>query len=273
MWIHSLQHSLQESARSIRHTGRGRPGVHRRRIAALAAAIALAWAAQPARALSIGGAGGPALGVDPVYFNGFGVFGLDPSGLTPDYYASAPVSFLSAANATGADLQVTQNLQQPPWQHPQDPANSRNPGTNGGVPSTPTTARPFVADSVWTIRNTSGRALADVLLLFTRTIPGNGYPALDVALDDSIVSVLSYTNLDEVTRDYAAVALGDLAPGQSVDILVRYIVAGPLPVVSSRYLMPSLGLAGIEGFRPVPEPATVLLMAGGLAWLAARRRA
>ncbi|RIK97864.1 MAG: hypothetical protein DCC71_21455 [Proteobacteria bacterium] len=247
------------------------------RAAAATALAVLALAFGPfsasATPITVGGAGGPSLVVDPIYFQGFGVFGLAGPGQGVDYTAAAPVPFLSAGNAPNMDLTITQMLQQPAWQHPQDPANSLNPDLNGGVPSTPSAAVPVVADSLWTVRNDAGRPLEDVLLLFTRTIPQTNYPAVDVALDDEIFSVLAYTSLDGTERHYGALALGDLESGQAVDILIRYIVAGPLPILNGEFTLPPLGVAGLEGGRYVPEPGTLGLVLLGLAAIGRCRRA
>jgi hypothetical protein len=237
--------------------------------------IALA-AASPAFGLTIGGQGGPAFQVEPIWFTGFGQFGLSgPGAGGPDFAATAPVTFLTIGPtaAPGIDLQLSQTLIEPVFQHPQDPANSQNPGTHGGVPTAPTMSVPFVADSSWTIHNLTGRTLDDVALVFTRIIDDPGYPPVDVALDDNTYGVLQYTNASNVTRYYGAIPLGDLAPGAFVNFNVRYIVSGSLPVQNGNYTLPRFGLAGIESPRQVPEPGTALLLALGLAAIASRSRA
>jgi hypothetical protein len=242
-------------------------------VAAALCAIGLGGRAADATPITVGGAGGPSFTVDPIYFQGFNVFGLTGPGQGPAYRASAPVPFLSAGNDPGMDLTITQSLQLPPWQHPQDPANSQNPDLNQGIPFTPSFETPLVADSIWTVRNDSGRSLDDVLLLFTRTRATPGYPALEVALDDRLVSVMEYTSGDGTVRWYGAMSLGDLAPGASAEIRVRYVVAGPLPLMNGEFLLPSLGIAGIDGPHYVPEPGTLLLLACGVAALCAGRHA
>lgn len=221
--------------------------------------------------ITVGGAGGPSLQVDPLYFAGYGVFGLSGPGTGPNYFAASPVTWLSVANASGVDLQVTQVLQLPPIQFPQDPSLSQNPGTNGGVPSIATTAQPIVIDSMWTVRNATDRTLDDILFLITRTVPQQGYPAVDVALDDNLVGVMQYTTATS-SRYYGAIPLGDLDPDETVTFTMRYIVAGNLPVIDSICLLPQLAAAALEGQYYVPEPTTALLLALGFISIAARRR-
>jgi hypothetical protein len=189
----------------------------------------------------------------------------------PDYFAVSPVPFLSVGAAAGSDLQLAQVLQEPFHQHPQNPAGSQNPGTNGGVPTSPTEALPFVGDSLWTVTNTTGTALEDVLLLFTKATAATGYPPVDVALDDEVYDVLQYESQSAGTLYFGALPLGDLAPGASTMVLVRYVVADPLIFDGEDYVIPPFGLSALVRGSYVPEPTTALLFMTGLAILQRRR--
>jgi hypothetical protein len=234
--------------------------------------LLFAASAGQATPITVGGAGGPSLTIDPLYFVGFDEFGLESPGNGPAYRATAPVPFLSVGNAPNMDLTISQALQQPAWQHPQDPANSLNPDLNGGVPFSPSVAVPLVADSLWTIRNDTGRLLEDVLLLFTKTRAIPNYPPVDAALDDFLIDTIEYTSTDGTVRWYGALPLGDLAPGATTQVLVRYIVADPVPLNGDTFLLPSLGVAALDKPNYIPEPGTLVMLAFGVSALCARRR-
>ena len=239
---------------------------------ALACALLVAMGAISAEAapIYVGGAGSPAFAVDPIYFKGFDQFGLTGPGAGPEYFAVSPVPFLSVGNAAGMNLTLAQQLQKPVYQHPQDPANSLNPLTNFGNPTSPTAALPFVADSNWTITNTSGRKLDGVLLLFTKASGATGYPAVDVALDDYFYDTMQYQSMTAGTLYFGAIQLGDLAIGEQVSFPVRYIVADPLLFQGNDFVMPPFGLSALERGSYIPEPATSALLLLGLAVLGRR---
>jgi hypothetical protein len=230
----------------------------------LALVIGLAASTAAATPITVGGAGGPAFQIDPIYFKAFNQFGLTGPGAHADYFATSPVPFLSVGNASGMDLTLTQVLQNPAYQHPQSPSNSQNPYTNGGVSTAPTAAVPFVADSNWTLTNTSGRALDDVLLLFTKASGATGYPSVDVALDDFLFDTLEYKSQTAGTFYFGALPLGDLAPGEQVSVLVRYVVADALLVAGQNCVIPPFGLSALAKGSYVPEPTTAVLLAAGL---------
>jgi len=236
----------------------------------LALVIGLAASTAAATPITVGGAGGPAFQIDPIYFKGFNQFGLTGPGAHTDYFATSPVPFLSAGNASGMDLTLTQDLQKPAYQNPQSPSISQNANTNGGASTAPTAAIPFVADSNWTFTNTSGRALEDVLLLFTKASGATGYPSVDVALDDFLYGTLEYKSQTAGTLYFGALLLGDLAPGERVSVLVRYVVADALLFSGQNFVIPPFGLSALAKGSYVPEPTTAVLLAAGLAVIGLR---
>ena len=142
--------------------------ISRRAAAVLTAAVAITATPAFATPITIGGHGGPSFQVDPLYFTAYDTFGLTGPGNGADYFAQSPIPFLTIGGGAGAALSLSQALQEPVYQHPQDPSNSQNPLTNGGSSTSPTAALPFVGDSMWTFTNISGAALEDVLILFTK---------------------------------------------------------------------------------------------------------
>jgi hypothetical protein len=239
----------------------------------LSAVFALAAVPAFASPITIGGANGPSFSVDPIYFSAFNVSGLSGPGAGPDYFATSPVPFISVGNQAGVDLTVSQSLKTPVYQHPQDPSNSMNTLTNGGLSTAPTAATPFVADSRWTLKNTSGHAVDDILLLFTKATGATGYPAVDVALDDYTYKILEYHSQTAGTLYYGALPLGSLAPGAEVSFWVRYIVADPLLFDGVRnYIMPPFGLSALGRGSYIPEPGTAALLFAGLGLLRLRAR-
>jgi len=234
----------------------------------LLAAIVLAFAA-PAGALDIGD-------VDLLSFPSGGAntgftnagpdhdFAIDPTIQQACTGAGVFQAVASCAGHTGYDITITQNLQTV-HQFPQ--ARSAQ----------PTAANPFIADSLWTATNTSTEIYPQVLMLFTSVnlapFPGaitqNGYPNLGVGLDGNLLDVVKYTAMG-TDSFFGAVELGSLAPGQSRQFTVRYVVtSGPMPIVANQVVMPPLKLLSVV----VPEPGTIALLAAGLAGIAVFGRA
>lgn len=178
-----------------------------------------------------------------------------------------------AFNATGAcmglssyELTITQDLQ----------TVHQNPQARGAVPSL---TDPFIADSRWTITNTTATSFTDpILLMFTSVSlePFNGalvpagYPNLQVGMDGNLLDIVKYTAMG-MDFFFGSVNVGPLDPGESASFTVRYIVSsGAMPIVGNNIVMPPLKVVAMV----VPEPTTLALLVAGLGGIAAfgRRR-
>jgi len=230
------------------------------RTSALWLAVAFALASGPATALSISD-------TRPLYFSGPGGYGfavadVAAAGLSPSLQADAEDNWIDAGGTKlGLPIGIDIDLQKV----------HKNPQARGRKPSA---RRPIIADSTWTITNHTGEALEDAVLVFSLGDTSGGKKKKPVALDGNLIEILAYSFEGE---DYllGAVRLGDLAAegeGSSVSIDVRYLVAGRLPRKGNRLLLPPLGVSGLTGWSPVPEPATGAMIALGLLALGAARR-
>ncbi|HVH06009.1 MAG TPA: PEP-CTERM sorting domain-containing protein [Myxococcota bacterium] len=219
----------------------------------------LATVPLPARAVTIGD-------TNPLFFKGPDGYGFAPAdvakaGLAPLFEADPEDGWLVAGKKSPkVDLAISVDLQQV----------YKDPNRKG---KKPTAANPLIADSVWTVSNTSGEALQDVLLVFTLGNTSGKKSKKPVGLDGNLVDILAYSN-DGVDYLFGVVSLGDLAaegPGSSVDIDVRYIVGGRLARNGGQSFLPRLGTSAVTGYTQVPEPTTAALLALGLFALAAAR--
>jgi hypothetical protein len=230
------------------------------RIARVLLPLALATIAPAtAQAVSIGD-------TNPLFFKGPDGYGFVPedvekAGLAPRFAADPEDGWLNAGKKSPkVDLAISVDLQQV----------HKDPNRKG---KKPTAANPIIADSVWTVTNTTGEALEDVLLVFTLGNTSGKKSKKLVGLDGNLVDILAYSN-DGVDYLFGVVQLGDLAaegPGSSIDIDVRYIVGGRLARSGNHSVLPRFGTAAVTGATQVPEPATAALLALGLAALAAAR--
>ena len=173
-----------------------------------------------------------------------------------------------AFNATGAcmglsayELTITQQLQ----------TVHQNPQARGAVPSA---SDPFIADSLWTLTNTTTESFLDpILLMFSSValepfigslVPGR-FPNLQVGLDGNLLDIARFTHAG-MNFFFGSVNVGALEPGESASFLVRYVVSsGPLPIVGSNVVMPPLKVVAMV----VPEPTTLVLLIAGFGGLAA----
>jgi len=220
---------------------------------AVASAIgALALAAGTARAIS----------VSPLYFEGPGGFGFSPAAV-----ASMPVAASADANAhwilaggpsllPGPGLVIETQLS----------TIHSNPQGSGG---TPTEADPLIADSTWTVTNATGAPLLDAFLVFTAINIDHRYSGLRAGLDGALLGIVDYSSAG-TDYSFGAIELPSLGVGQSVDVTVRYVVAGSLDydAATNAFILPRLGIAGLV----VPEPGVAAALGLGLAGLAAWRR-
>jgi hypothetical protein len=234
------------------------------------AALALGLTAASASALTIGGQA--ALQVDPVYFHMGGNLGLN-AGPGFDFAVSSGNDWITQGTQPGDVLSIQQSLQTPVLQNPQFPASSMNPLGPQGIPST---TNPFVADSTWTVTNKSTKPLKNAYVVFEgvdlapTTLLPKGYPDILVGIDKNLFSIIRYTSPQlESPLFFGALSLGSLGAKDSTQIHVRYIVAGTLPQVGANLVMPPFEVIGLIN---VPEPSTLVLLAGGLALIAAAGR-
>jgi hypothetical protein len=225
-------------------------------IAGLALALLLAPAAG---ALTIGD-------ISELYFTGPSGFGFDAgdataAGFGRSFRAGPSDDWIEAGEKSlGLPIRITQNL----GTIHQDPE---------GDGETPGTGNPYIADSRWTVKNKTGRDLLAPLLVFTLVDPLDSYPDVPTGLDGDLLQILEYSSAG-VDYLFGVVALPDLEENGSVDIDVRYVVAGPL----EDDFLPPLGLMALGSYEMlVPEPGGLLLWGSLLALgvgsgLARRRR-
>ncbi len=203
--------------------------------------------------------------VTPLYFQADQGQGFDPadvaaSGIAPSLEATPSDLFIGAGGpSSGASVRVS----------------SQAITTIHQLPATATPSDPAIVDSTWTIENVSAGALAAPVLLFTVLDPLNTYPGNpQIGLDGDLLDLLRYVPPSGPDILYGAIVLPDLAEGESTEILVRYVVGGPLAISDASQVLAPLGLAVALSYTEVPEPTTLLLCATGLAGIAlfGRRR-
>ncbi len=142
-----------------------------------------------------------------------------------------------------------------------------------GQGRTPGEADPFVVDSTWTVANQTGATLPGTFLVFTKIDPAlpnspPRYPGLLAGLDGDLLQIVEYSS-GGTEYFFGGMWLPSLGVGQSVDLTVRYVVAGSLDydAETNAYVLPRLGIAGLV----VPEPMPLVGIALGLLGLVGAR--
>jgi len=209
----------------------------------------------------LGASAANALSIHPLFFEGTGGFGFSASavaGMEPSASAGPGDQWILAGArslVSGPGLIVANNLS----------AIHENPQGRGRTPSK---ADPFVVDSTWTVSNQTGAPISSSYLVFTKIDSDGRYPGLLAGLDGDLLEIVEYS-AGAAEYFFGAMALPSLGVGQSVDLTVRYVVAGALAydAESSSFVLPRLGIAGLL----VPEPMPLVAIALGLFALAGAR--
>jgi hypothetical protein len=211
--------------------------------------------------LGLGSGAASAITVHPLFFDGPRGFGFSAGaveGIEPLATATPGDPWVLAGARpllTGPGLLVVNQLS----------AIHENPQ---GLGRTPSASDPFIVDSSWTISNQTGAPTPSGFLVFTKIDIDGRYPGLPAGLDGDLLEIVEYSagNADYF---FGAMALPSLGVGQSVDLTVRYVVAGSLDydAESNSFVLPRLGLAGLL----VPEPGPLAAVGLGLVALAGAR--
>ncbi len=195
-----------------------------------------------------------ALSIHPLFFEGPAGFGFTASavaGMPIAAEASPNHRWLPAgapAFLSGPGLAVANHLS----------VVHENPQGQGRSPSA---ADPFIVDSTWTVANQTGAPLPSSFLVFTKIDTDRRYPGLRAGLDGDLLQILEYSSAG-TEYFFGGMWLPSLGVGQSVDLTVRYVVAGWLDydAESNAFVLPRLGIAGVV----VPEPMPLLGIGLGL---------
>lgn len=207
-----------------------------------------------------------ALSVHPLFFQGPAGFGFAAGavGEMPIATAVGPEHRWLLAGArqfmTGPGLIVANHLA----------AVHENPQGQGRTPSE---ADPFIVDSTWTVSNQTGATLPGSLLVFTTIDPDGRYPGLRAGLDGDLLQIVEYSSAG-TEYFFGGMWLPSLGVGQSVDLTVRYVVAGSLDydAESNAFVLPRLGIAGLVVPEPMPVVGIVLGLLGLIGVRARRGR-
>ena len=199
-----------------------------------------------------------ALSVHPLFFEGPVGFGFAAAAV-----AGMPIAIEAGPNSRWVLAGARQFISNPGLIVENDlSVVHENPQGQGRMPSE---ADPFIVDSTWTVANQTGAALDGAFLVFTAIDPERRYPGLLAGLDGDLLEILEYS-FGGTEHFYGAMQLPSLGVGQSVDLTVRYVVAGSLDydAETNAFVLPRLGIAGLV----VPEPMPLVGIGLGLLALA-----
>ncbi len=189
-----------------------------------------------------------------IYFSATRTFGLDPEGLDP-IGSATPEQGVPAGNPLAGvldslDLSFDQAL-----------------AAVIQRPETPSSTTPFIFDMLFTISNTSGEALEDAVLAFTRVMPawpapGDPFPNHALGFDEGDVDILVYEISGQDDIWLPVLLLGPLAAdAEPVTRVIRFTVESELPLnESGGFILPEVGAAGFRSFTSVPEPGPIVLV-------------
>jgi hypothetical protein len=146
------------------------------------------------------------------------------------------------------------------------------------IPFPPTTTGPSFADTEWTVQNVSADPLiGDLFFVFASVVNQFEFEGETISYgDDEVALIIPDDRSWEILLTtsgfyYPAVRIASLPTnGLSDAFPVRFHIDGGLETTApNRYVLPQL-LVG-SAFTPIPEPSSALLLALGLAAIAARR--
>jgi len=146
------------------------------------------------------------------------------------------------------------------------------------TPYPPTATGTSFAETAWTVQNVSGDPLTgDLFFVFASVINQFEFEGATIDYgDDEVALIIPEGQAWEIVRTesgfyYPAVRIASLPTGGLADAFpVEIRIDGGLETSTpNRYVLPQF-LMG-SAFRPIPEPSSALLLALGLAAIAARR--
>ncbi|MEX2208507.1 MAG: hypothetical protein WEF50_19990 [Myxococcota bacterium] len=134
----------------------------------------------------------------------------------------------------------------------------------------PSVSNPNRATSEWSVTNSGQGGLSDAWLVFL--YPTDYTPSevgFEIDGDDGWIVVSVFAGGSYYF--YPAHSLGDLAPSDTTDFLMRHLVGEPLHEDGNELVLPQYAVGAVEGI-PLPEPHVLALAALGLGLAAILRR-